>query len=137
MAISRSAVIVSWRWVKLAHGPARRELDARGLIVTPGFIDMHSHSDYVLLEDGHAQSKIRQGVTTEVLGEGTSAGPFKNKIPLRRKGGDERRWTRLGEYFDLLDSKGRRRQRCVLRRSRQYLASVMGNSFARPMRRPD
>src|SRR5204862_2738639 len=40
---------------------AKREIDAKGLIVAPGFIDMHSHSDTVLLEDGLAQSKIRQG----------------------------------------------------------------------------
>ena len=58
----------------------KREIDARGFVVAPGFIDMHSHSDWVLLEDGHAQSKIRQGVTTEILGEGSSAGPFKGKL---------------------------------------------------------
>ncbi len=51
--------------------PARRTIDARGLIVAPGFIDMHSHSDLTLLEDGDAQSKIRHGVTTEILGEDT------------------------------------------------------------------
>src|SRR5690348_15930245 len=62
---------------RVPAGAARREIDARGLIVAPGFIDMHSHSDYVLLEDGDAQSKVRQGVTTEVLGEGQSAGPSK------------------------------------------------------------
>src|SRR5947209_19760578 len=60
---------------------AKREIDARGFVVAPGFIDMHSHSDYVLLEDGNAQSKVRQGVTTEVLGEGTSAGPYQGKRP--------------------------------------------------------
>src|SRR5687767_7038562 len=54
-------------------GSAKREIDARGLVVAPGFIDMHSHSDFLLFEDGHAQSKIRQGVTTEILGEGGSA----------------------------------------------------------------
>ena len=59
---------------------AKRTIDARGLVVAPGFIDMHSHSDYLLLEDGHAQSKIRQGVTTEVLGEGHSAGPYKGNL---------------------------------------------------------
>src|SRR3954447_20012680 len=48
---------------------ARRTIDATGLVVAPGFIDMHSHSDRLLLEDGHAQGKVRQGVTTEVLGE--------------------------------------------------------------------
>src|SRR5262249_42961203 len=60
---------------RVPEAAAQRQIDAKGLIVTPGFIDMHSHSDYLLLEDGDAQSKIRQGVTTEVLGEGTSAGP--------------------------------------------------------------
>jgi arylsulfatase len=60
---------------RVSAGKAKREIDATGLVVAPGFIDMHSHSDTVLLEDGLAQSKIRQGVTTELLGEGTSAGP--------------------------------------------------------------
>ena len=46
------------------EGKAAREIDARGLVVAPGFIDMHSHSDWLLLEDGNAESKIRQGVTT-------------------------------------------------------------------------
>src|SRR6266496_1351685 len=69
---------------RVPPGSAKRELNARGLVVAPGFIDMHSHSDYLLLEDGHAQSKIRQGVTTEVLGEGRSAGPYKGKLSPRR-----------------------------------------------------
>src|SRR5438477_12171449 len=45
------------------RGPARRIIDATGLVIAPGFIDMHSHSDWTLLEDGSAQSKIRPGVT--------------------------------------------------------------------------
>src|SRR5438477_1621725 len=62
------------------EGDAKRGIDATALVVAPGFIDMHSHSDWTLLEDGNAQSKIRQGVTTEVIGESTSAGPFKGKL---------------------------------------------------------
>src|SRR5271156_2424287 len=58
---------------------ARRTIDARGLIVAPGFIDMHSHSDLTLLEDGSAPSKVRQGVATEILGEDTSAGPAQGR----------------------------------------------------------
>src|SRR5262245_47353788 len=53
------------RIVAVGRVPARaakRVIDARGLVVAPGFIDMHSHSDYVLMEEGLAQSKIRQGV---------------------------------------------------------------------------
>src|SRR5690242_19967633 len=48
---------------KVPAAKARREIDARGLVVAPGFIDIHSHSDFLILEDGNAQSKIRQGVT--------------------------------------------------------------------------
>ena len=55
--------------------PARRVIDVRGLVVCPGFIDMHSHSERTLFVDGDAHSKIRQGVTTDVLGEHTSGGP--------------------------------------------------------------
>jgi N-acyl-D-aspartate/D-glutamate deacylase len=87
---------------------ALREIDARGLVVAPGFIDMHSHSDLLLLEDGQAQSKVRQGVTTEVLGEGTSAGPRTGKLTPGRAapGGKEVTWTTLGGYFDALQRAG-------------------------------
>src|SRR3954463_13780090 len=66
-----------------ALGEATRVIDATGLVVAPGFIDMHSHSDWLLLEDGNAQSKIRQGVTTELIGESSSAGPFSGKLRPR------------------------------------------------------
>ena len=93
---------------RVPKGTAKREIDAKGLIVAPGFIDMHSHSDYLLLEDGHAQSKIRQGVTTEVLGEGRSAGPFKGKMtpPKYDVRGKPQTWTTLGEYFTTLEKAG-------------------------------
>jgi N-acyl-D-aspartate/D-glutamate deacylase len=90
---------------RVAPGKAQRQIDARGLVVAPGFIDMHSHSDFLLLEDGHAQSKIRQGVTTEVLGEGSSAGPYQGKLtppPVAVRGKTER-WTTLGGYFDVVE----------------------------------
>jgi len=93
---------------RVPAGPARRTLDARGLVVAPGFIDMHSHSDLLLLEDGRAHSKIRQGVTTEVLGEGRSAGPRKGQLTPRRvqAGGKDITWTTLGGYLDALDEAG-------------------------------
>jgi N-acyl-D-aspartate/D-glutamate deacylase len=63
---------------------AKRIIDARGLVVCPGFIDMHSHSDTSLLVDGNAESKIRQGVTTEILGEDRSVAPMRG-MALRDK----------------------------------------------------
>jgi N-acyl-D-aspartate/D-glutamate deacylase len=93
---------------RVPPGQAKREIDARGLVMAPGFIDMHSHSDYLLLEDGHAQSKIRQGVTTEVLGEGRSAGPYKGQLTPRRATvrGQEVTWTTLGGYLDTVEKAG-------------------------------
>src|SRR6185436_18346631 len=81
---------------------------AQELVVAPGFIDMHSHSDFVLLEDGSAQSKIRQGVTTEVLGEGPSAGPYQGKLsPRTAETGDKTvQWTTLRGYFEKVEKAG-------------------------------
>ncbi|MFN9754097.1 MAG: N-acyl-D-amino-acid deacylase family protein, partial [bacterium] len=60
------------------HGLAKRTIDATGMIVAPGFIDIHNHSDTSLLADGNAQSFIRQGVTTLIFGEGPSAAPSRD-----------------------------------------------------------
>ncbi|MEX2187663.1 MAG: D-aminoacylase [Pirellulales bacterium] len=92
---------------RIAAGEGKREFDATGLVVAPGFIDMHSHSDYALLQDGRAESKIRQGVTTEVLGEGTSAGPggaaqVTNEDTIGG-GRSYRRYATLGDYFRQLE----------------------------------
>lgn len=83
---------------RVPAGTAKKELDARGLVVAPGFIDMHSHSDLLLLEDGNAPSKVRQGVTTEVLGEGNSAGPYHGEL----KSGATR-FPSLGAYFQTVE----------------------------------
>jgi len=82
-------------------GRARRVIDADGLVVAPGFVDMHSHSDWVLLEDGSAQSKIHQGVTTEVIGESSSAGPFQGRLKPRvvSVAGKPVELRRLRDYF--------------------------------------
>src|SRR5215831_9528487 len=58
----------------LSAAAAARRIDASGLTVAPGFIDMHNHSDYTILVEPKAESMIRQGVTTMVLGESRSAG---------------------------------------------------------------
>jgi N-acyl-D-aspartate/D-glutamate deacylase len=119
---------------RVPPGPARREIDAHGLIVAPGFIDMHSHSDYVLLEDGGAQSKIRQGVTTEVLGEGNSAGPYLGKLPPHRAtvAGKPVRWTTLAGYFDALEQGGISVNVASYVGLDNVWQGVMGNSFDRP-----
>jgi N-acyl-D-amino-acid deacylase len=59
----------------LADKTAARTIDARGLVVAPGFVDIHNHSDETLLVDGGAESMVRQGVTSMILGEGLSAAP--------------------------------------------------------------
>ena len=89
---------------RLEGAAARRIVDARGLAVAPGFIDLHTHSDYSLLIDGNAQSKIRQGVTTEVLGEHESAAPLLG-LAREEKQQDLAHtplkidWTTFDEYF--------------------------------------
>jgi N-acyl-D-amino-acid deacylase len=89
----------------------RLEIDARGLAVAPGFVNMLSWATETLLEDGRAQSDIRQGVTLEVFGEGWSMGPLTDsmKAEMVRRQGDIRfevAWTTLGEYLEHLERWG-------------------------------
>lgn len=92
-----------------AHGLT--ELDAAGLAVAPGFINMLSWANISLIEDGRSQSDIRQGVTLEVLGEGRSMGPLNEDMKAEMKNAQqditfEINWTSLGEYLDYLEKKG-------------------------------
>ncbi len=116
------------------EGTARKTIDASGLVIAPGFIDMHSHSDLLLLEDGLAQSKIRQGVTTEVLGEGTAVAPNKGELPPRRAsvGGKPVEWTSLAGYFEVLEKSGTSVNVASYVGLDNVWQSVMGKSFARP-----
>jgi N-acyl-D-amino-acid deacylase len=89
----------------LAAAQAVRRIDASGLVVAPGFIDMHNHSDYTVLLEPKAESMIRQGVTTMVLGESRSAGPVKpGSTDIQRGDGVPVDWTTLGGYFAKLES---------------------------------
>jgi N-acyl-D-amino-acid deacylase len=110
------------------------EIDATELVVAPGFIDIHSHSDLKLLQDGHAQSKIRQGVTTEVLGEGNSAGPRKNQLSAQEftVNGKTTTWTTLGGYFDVIDEAGVSVNVASYVGLNNLWRSVMGDSFDAP-----
>ena len=85
----------------LGTATATRRIDAAGLTVAPGFIDMHNHSDYTILVEPKAESMIRQGVTTMVLGESRSAGPIKAGTDEARARADGVTvdWTTLGGYF--------------------------------------
>jgi N-acyl-D-aspartate/D-glutamate deacylase len=60
---------------RLADRTSARTIDATGLVVSPGFIDIHNHSDETIIKDGNAESMVRQGVTTMIFGEGESAAP--------------------------------------------------------------
>ena len=79
-----------------------KEIDARGLAVAPGFINMLSWADKTLLLDGRAVGDITQGITLEVMGEGWSPGPVKRRSSEK---GDSL-WTTLGGYYDWLTKKG-------------------------------
>jgi N-acyl-D-amino-acid deacylase len=91
---------------RLPGATATRVIDATGLIVSPGFIDMHTHSDTALLSDGLAQSKVRQGVTVEVLGEGTSVAPRDGLTDEPEPGGPTLDWTTFTGYFQRLTKQG-------------------------------
>jgi N-acyl-D-aspartate/D-glutamate deacylase len=88
---------------KLEPEGARRTIDAMGLVVAPGFIDIHNHSDYTLLADGNAESMIRQGVTSMILGEGGSAAPVGGKQEPREREAD---WNDFRGYFQRLMKQG-------------------------------
>lgn len=84
---------------------AHDTIDATGLMVAPGFIDMLGHSEYPLLRDGRAISKITQGITSEITGEVTSVVPV-NENTLSELGADARErvtWTDLDGYFSALE----------------------------------
>jgi len=95
----------------LSAARATREIDARGLAVAPGFINMLSWATESLIHDGRGQSDIRQGVTLEVFGEGTSMGPLNDE--MKRTTAEEQgdikypiEWTTLGEYLTYLEKRG-------------------------------
>ncbi len=95
----------------LGGARGRIELDARGLAVAPGFINMLSWATDDLLVDGRSQSDIRQGVTLEVMGEGSSMGPLNDSMraEMVRGQGDLRfdvTWTTLGGYLEHLEQRG-------------------------------
>lgn len=95
----------------LKNATGKIVIDATGLAVAPGFINMLSWATETLIEDGKSQSDIRQGVTLEVMGEGESWGPLNDRMKseLVMNQGDIRydvTWTTLGEFLGFLEKKG-------------------------------
>ena len=78
---------------RLSGRTAVRTIDAAGLTVAPGFIDIHNHSDSTVVQDGNAESMVRQGVTSMIFGEGGSAAP-------------SARWKDFDAYFGQLLKQG-------------------------------
>ncbi len=96
---------------KLTKEKSRQELDAKGLALAPGFINMLSWANISLIADGRSMGNIKQGVTLEVMGEGSSMGPLNSRMKERllKEQGDIRydiRWTTLAEYLQYLEKKG-------------------------------
>jgi dihydroorotase/N-acyl-D-amino-acid deacylase len=96
---------------KLKNAGAAREIDANGMVVGPGFIDMLGQSETYLLIDPRAMSKVMMGVTTEVTGEGESIAPINERI-IKEQEDFLRRfkltvdWQTLDEYFQRLEKQG-------------------------------
>ncbi len=95
----------------LAGAPATRRLDARGMVVAPGFIDMLGQSDLTILVNPHLPSKIFQGITTEITGEGGTAAPLNDAIVAADHVLYEHfkitpEWRTLDQYFARLEKQG-------------------------------
>ncbi len=95
----------------LASVEAKRSIDAKGMVVAPGFIDMLGQSDLTLLVEPHVPSKIFQGITTEITGEGTSAAPLNDSIIRADHVSYEHLgvtpdWRTMAQYFARLEKQG-------------------------------
>lgn len=85
------------------NAKAKNVIDAKGLAVAPGFINMLSHSYNSILTDGRSLGELRQGVTTQIFGEGSSMGPLNPEMKQRR---GITNWTTLAEYLKYAEQKG-------------------------------
>lgn len=120
--------------------PSEEVIDAKGLVIAPGFIDTHSHSEFTLLADSRAEGKILQGVTTEINGNcGLSAAPLVGDAAVQRESdlselGINEKWSTLREYFEILEKKGLALNFSTLVGQGNLRASVMGYSDRKPRR---
>ncbi|MBT9164526.1 MAG: D-aminoacylase [candidate division WS2 bacterium] len=122
----------------LSEVEANKVIDASGLCVAPGFIDMHTHSDEAVLLNPLMESKIRQGVTTEVIGNcGSSAAPLmgealKQTDKLLSLHGFPISWKTMGEYLDLVQERGSSTNIIALTGHGNLRGSVMGFGMRAP-----
>ena len=98
------------------------EFDAKDLSLAPGFINMWSWANETLIEDGRSQSDLRQGVTLEVLGEGSSMGPWSDQMIREEEAAQgnikyDIEWKTLGGYMEFMETRG----------VATHLASFVGN----------
>ncbi|MCE5194421.1 MAG: D-aminoacylase [Nitrospiraceae bacterium] len=116
----------------IPNSSAKKIIDTKGLAVSPGFIDTHSHSEFTILADPRAEGKISQGVTTEINGNcGMSAAPllkeaFEHREKDLKELGIKERWKSLKEYLNILRKKGTALNFATLAGHGNIRASVIG-----------
>ena len=125
---------------QLSDQSARNRIDASGLIVAPGFIDMLGWSELKLLADGRGLSKITQGITTEVTGEGTSVAPqtaetIAEDVQYHESLGVTVDWTDLDGYFQRLEASGSALNVATFVGATQVRKVVLGNEDRAPSER--
>src|SRR3954452_21207020 len=97
---------------KINPASGARAISAKGHVVSPGYIDMHTHRDQPLIADGNAESKVRQGVTLDIIGESQTVAPLEGgvleeyKEEAKRRSGVDVDWTTLDGYFRRLGKSG-------------------------------
>jgi N-acyl-D-aspartate/D-glutamate deacylase len=97
---------------KINPDSGQRAISAKGRVVSPGYIDMHTHSDQPLIADGNAESKVRQGVTLDIIGESQTVAPLEGavleeyRLEHRRRNGIETDWQTFTGYFNSVMKNG-------------------------------
>ena len=97
---------------RISPNAGERAIAATGRVVSPGYIDMHTHSDQALIADGNAESKVRQGVTLDIIGESQTVAPLEGavleeyRLEHRKRNGIETTWNDFTGYFDAVNRGG-------------------------------
>src|SRR5918992_4404887 len=97
---------------KINPAAGRRAISAKGFVVSPGYIDMHTHSDQPVIADGNAESKVRQGVTLDIIGESQTVAPLEGaileeyRLEHRKRNAIETDWKTFTGYFDRVQKGG-------------------------------